>query len=51
MDAIELARQTAAQWHVKAVTAGADPWVPTNLVSAVAGLLGLGVEPVLPGFE
>ena len=49
MDAVELARQSAAEWHTRAVAAGADPWAPLSLVSAVARLLGLQIEAVQPG--
>lgn len=49
MDAVELARQSAAALHGKALAAGADPWCPTSLTAAAAGLLGLDVEAVEPG--
>jgi len=49
MDAVELARQSAAQWHARVVAAGADPWVPLSLVAAVATSLGLEIEAVQPG--
>jgi len=49
MDAVELARQTAAELHAKAVAAGADPWKPYTFVIAVALSLGLEIDPVQPG--
>lgn len=49
MDAIEVARQAAADLHSKAVAKGADPWKSHELARAVAGALKLDVEPVKPG--
>lgn len=49
MDAVELARQRAAALHDAAVAAGADPWSPVAIVTAVAAGRGLDVEPVEAG--
>jgi len=46
---VELARQSAAEWHAKALAAGADPWTPCRLVSAIASSLDLEIEAVQPG--
>jgi Zn-dependent peptidase ImmA (M78 family) len=44
MDAIELARQTAARLHDQAVAAGHDPWKPYAFAKAEAARRGLDVE-------
>lgn len=49
MDAVELARQTAARLHVEAITAGHDPRQPYAFARAEASRRGLDVEPVRPG--
>lgn len=49
MDAVEVARQSAAGLHAEAVSAGADPWLPYDLVSAVGASVGLEIEAVRPG--
>lgn len=49
MDAIEVARQAAADLHTKALAKGADPWKSLELARTVAGDLKLEVQPVKAG--
>ncbi|WP_062794271.1 UvrD-helicase domain-containing protein [Cupriavidus metallidurans] len=49
MDAIELARQIAADLHAQAVERGTDPWNPYAFVVAEANRRDLDVEKVAPG--
>src|SRR4051794_40007241 len=49
MDAVELARQVAADLHFKAVERGIDPWNPYDLVLSEAERRGLDVEAIAPG--
>jgi superfamily I DNA/RNA helicase len=49
MDAIELARQRAAELHGQAVTNGHDPWQPYDFALAEAKRRGLDVETAAPG--
>jgi len=49
MDAVELARQIAAELHHQAVERGCDPWRPLDFVRAEAMRRGLDVEPAAPG--
>ena len=49
MDAVELARQTAARLHTEAVSAGHDPRHPYTFACAGARRRGFDVEPVRPG--
>ncbi len=49
MDAVELARRSAAALHATAVAAGHDPCQPYAFAVAIANLRGLDVEPTKPG--
>lgn len=49
MDAVELARQIAADLHRQAVANGHDPWRPYEFVIAEAQRRGLDVEPTAAG--
>ncbi|RTL28822.1 MAG: ImmA/IrrE family metallo-endopeptidase [Rhodocyclaceae bacterium] len=49
MDAVELARRSAAALHATAVAAGHDPCHPYAFAVAIADLRGLDVEPTKPG--
>lgn len=49
MDAVELARQIAADLHRQAVTNGHDPWRPYEFAIAEAQRRGLDVEPTAAG--
>jgi len=50
MDAIELARQAAAELHSQVVAWGGDPWKPYDLALAEAKRRDLDVEAVAPDF-
>ena len=49
MDAVELARQSAARLHAAAVSRGLDPRQPYAFAVAEAARRGLDVEPTAPG--
>ncbi|MES9995736.1 UvrD-helicase domain-containing protein [Desulfovibrio aminophilus] len=49
MDAVELARQIAAELHARAVAEGNDPWYPYSFAVAEARRRDLDVEPTAPG--
>lgn len=49
MDAVELARQAAAQLHDAAVAKGDDPWQPLQLALAEAKRRGIDIETTAPG--
>lgn len=49
MDAVELARQRAADLHRKAVELGGDPWRPYDFAVAEANRRGFDVEAASPG--
>jgi hypothetical protein len=49
VDAVELARRSAAALHATAVAAGHDPCHPYAFAVAIADLRGLDVEPSKPG--
>ena len=49
MDAVELARQIAADLHRQAVANGHDPWRPYEFAIAEAQRRGLDVEPTAAG--
>lgn len=49
MDAVELARQRAAELHYEAVQRGLDPWKAYEFVVAEVGQHGYDVEDVTPG--
>ncbi|WP_031268165.1 MULTISPECIES: UvrD-helicase domain-containing protein [unclassified Labrenzia] len=49
MDAVELARQIAAELHVRLVSSGADPWSPYDFAVAEARRRGIDVEPTAAG--
>jgi superfamily I DNA/RNA helicase len=49
VDAVELARQIAADLHDQAVTSGVDPWRPYDFALAEAHRRGFDVEPIAPG--
>lgn len=49
MDAVELARQIAADLHYQAVAIGHDPWRPYEFAVAEAQRRGLDVEPTAAG--
>lgn len=49
MDAVELARQKAADLHRRAVQQGLDPWQPYEFAVAIADQQGYDVEDPLPG--
>lgn len=49
MDAIELARQRAAELHCQAVQRGCDPWKPYEFAIAEAKHHGYDVEDLKPG--
>lgn len=49
MDAVELARQIAADLHRQAVVNGHDPWKPYEFAVAEAQRRGLDVEPTAAG--
>lgn len=49
MDAVELARRTAAELHRQAVARGIDPWSPYAFAVAEAGRRGIDVEPTAAG--
>lgn len=49
MDAVEIARQTAAQLHLEAVARGLDPWQAYDFVVAEANHHNYTVEDMLPG--
>ncbi|BAI96870.1 DNA helicase [Sphingobium sp. TA15] len=49
MDAVELARQIAADLHRQAVVKGHDPWQPYEFAIAEAQRRGLDVEPTAAG--
>jgi superfamily I DNA/RNA helicase len=50
MDALELARQAAAELHFQAVSFGRDPWKPYEFALAEAKRRDLDVEAVAPDF-
>jgi superfamily I DNA/RNA helicase len=49
MDAAELGRQKAAQYHQEAVASGHDPWRPFAFALAEAARRDIDVEPSAPG--
>jgi superfamily I DNA/RNA helicase len=49
MDALEVARQIAAQLHAEAVARGLDPWAPFEFAKAEAERRGIDTEPTAPG--
>ena len=49
MGGVELARQLAAELHIRAVTAGANPWDPYAFAVAEARRRDLDVEPTAAG--
>jgi len=49
MDAVELARQRAAELHFQAVQRGGDPWKPYEFAIAEAKHHGYDVEDLTPG--
>lgn len=49
MDAVELARQSAASLHARAVDAGVDPWRPYEFAVAEARRRDFDVEAAAPG--
>ncbi len=49
MDSVELARQAAAELHVRLVASGADPWSPYDFAVAEAKRRGIDVEPTAAG--
>src|SRR4051812_32733268 len=49
MDAVELARQTAAELHARAVASGLDPWQPLAFVVAELRRRDLDVESTTKG--
>lgn len=46
MEAFEAVRRAAADLHDRTIAAGADPWVPEQLVSVAAGLLDCTIQDV-----
>ncbi|QLI80865.1 UvrD-helicase domain-containing protein [Chitinibacter fontanus] len=51
MDALELARQRAAELHREVVRLGHDPWAPYDFTVAEAKHRGLTVEKCVPGAD
>lgn len=49
MDAVELARQIAADLHIQAVARGLDPWQPYDFAVGEVKRRGLDVEPIARG--
>ena len=49
MDAVELARQTAAELHAQAIARGLNPWQPYEFARAEADRRGIDVESIAPG--